>query len=156
MIIGGILLILAEIFIIPGIGVAGILGVLSMAGSCYYSFVKLGTTAGIIVTIVNIVLMTAAIIFFLRSKTWKKFELKEVIDSKGVEEPIIAVGSIGISTTRLAPMGGARICDKNVEVTSLEGMLDPQTRIIVDRVENNKYFVRKAPAPAVEEGEAKE
>lgn len=144
----GILLILAEIFLIPGVGVAGILGVLSMAGSCYYSFKTLGTTGGIIVTILNIVLITAAIIFFLRDKTWKRLELKEVIDSKGVDEPLIAVGSEGISTTRLAPMGSARICDKNVEVTSLEGMIDSQTEIVVERVENNKIFVRKAaPAP---------
>jgi len=34
----GLVLILAEILLIPGVGVAGILGLLSLGGSCYYSF----------------------------------------------------------------------------------------------------------------------
>ena len=34
----GLVLIFAEILLIPGVGVAGVLGLLSMGGSCYYAF----------------------------------------------------------------------------------------------------------------------
>ena len=49
----GLVLIFAEILIIPGVGVAGILGLLSMGGSCYYAFYEFGSTTGGIVTGVN-------------------------------------------------------------------------------------------------------
>jgi membrane-bound ClpP family serine protease len=34
----GLVLIFAEILLIPGIGVAGTLGVIALGGSCYYAF----------------------------------------------------------------------------------------------------------------------
>ena len=38
LIIVGLILIFAEVLIIPGVGVAGILGLLSLGGSCFYAF----------------------------------------------------------------------------------------------------------------------
>lgn len=58
LVIAGIILILAEIFLIPGIGAAGILGLLALCGSSYYAFACLGTAAGVITTLVNIVLIS--------------------------------------------------------------------------------------------------
>jgi hypothetical protein len=43
-IIIGLLLLFAEILIIPGVGVAGILGVLALAGSCVYAFLVSNVT----------------------------------------------------------------------------------------------------------------
>ena len=57
LIILGLLLLFAEILIIPGVGIAGILGLLSMGGSCAYAFMEIGQTTGIIVTAVNAVLI---------------------------------------------------------------------------------------------------
>ena len=53
LILVGLVLIFAEILLIPGVGIAGALGLLSIAGSCFYAFHELGTTAGIIVTVIN-------------------------------------------------------------------------------------------------------
>lgn len=53
LIIIGLLLVFAEVLIIPGVGVAGILGIAAMAGSCVYAFMEISQTAGIIVTAVN-------------------------------------------------------------------------------------------------------
>lgn len=143
LILTGILLLLAEIFIIPGVGLAGGLGVFSLAGACYLSFDRLGSVAGTIITLVIIVSLVLLLIYCLRAKTWKKFELNEVIDSKGTPALPVHVGSQGKTITRLAPMGSARLEDKTVEVTSLEGMLDAGTDIVVERIESNKIFVRK-------------
>ena len=38
LILVGIVLMIAEILLIPGVGVAGILGLLSLGGSCWYAF----------------------------------------------------------------------------------------------------------------------
>ena len=59
LILVGLVLIFAEILIIPGVGVAGILGLLSMGGSCFYAFYEFGNTVGAIVTAVNVVLVVA-------------------------------------------------------------------------------------------------
>ena len=69
----GLVLIFAEIMLIPGVGVAGILGLLSMGGSCYYAFYEFGSTTGGIVTGVNGLLLLLLTIYVLRAKTWKRF-----------------------------------------------------------------------------------
>ena len=56
LILAGIILILAEIFLIPGIGIAGVLGVLSLCGSCWYAFAYMSPLTGAVVTIVNVAL----------------------------------------------------------------------------------------------------
>jgi len=142
LIIVGILLLLAEVFVIPGVGIAGILGVISLAGSCYYGFAYVSVSTGIVVTAINILLVAALLAYLLRAKTWKRFELDTVIDSKAVSQVPVEVGMRGKAITRLAPMGTAYISDRNCEVTSLEGMLDAGTPIEVARLENNKIFVK--------------
>ena len=49
LILAGIILILAELLLIPGVGVAGILGVLSICGASWYAFAVLGPLTGAIV-----------------------------------------------------------------------------------------------------------
>jgi len=143
LILAGILLLLAEIFLIPGIGVAGILGIAALVASCFLAF-SISVAAGIIVTIIDIVLVIGLVAFLMRDKTWKKFELKTVIDSKEPKAKEFSPGDEGKTVTRLAPMGTARIHDRNTEVTSTEGMIDPDTAVVVTRVEDNKVFVKKA------------
>ena len=48
LIIIGLLLIIAEVFLIPGIGISGLLGVASLAGASVYTFLEVGTTQGLV------------------------------------------------------------------------------------------------------------
>ena len=56
LILVGILLLLAEILLVPGVGVAGVLGLISLVGSCVYAFNMFGATTGTIVVAVNVVM----------------------------------------------------------------------------------------------------
>ena len=142
LIILGLLLLFAEILIIPGVGVAGILGLLSMAGSCVYAFMEMGQTAGIIVTAVNVVLIVLLTIWVLRAKTWKRLALETNIDAKAVVPEVNVVpGEKGVSVTRLAPMGTARFGDLRLEVTAREGIIDPGVEIDVVEVDGIKVYV---------------
>lgn len=142
LIILGLLLLFAEILIIPGVGVAGILGLLSMAGSCVYAFMEMGQTAGIIVTAVNVVLIVLLTIWVLRAKTWKRLALETNIDAKAVVPEVNVVpGEKGVSVTRLAPMGTARFGDLRLEVTAREGIIDPGVEIEVVEVDGIKVYV---------------
>lgn len=142
LILVGLVLIFAEILLVPGVGVAGILGLLSMGGSCFYAFYEFGNVTGYIVTAVNVVLLVALSIWVLRAKTWKRMSLETSIDSKAVESSVLAVGDRGKTLTRLAPMGSARFGDFVVEVKAVEGMLDPNIEVEVVLIEDNRIYVK--------------
>lgn len=144
LILVGIVLMFAEILIIPGVGLAGILGLLSMGGSCFYAFYEFGNTVGAIVTAVNVVLLVALAVWILRAKTWKRMSLETNIDSKAVSDnsSVLAVGDRGRTLTRIAPMGSARFGDFVVEVKAVEGMLDPNVDVEVVLIEDNKIYVK--------------
>ncbi len=141
LVIAGIILILAEIFLIPGIGAAGILGLISLCGSSYYAFAFLSPTAGAVTTAVNIILISVLLFYALRAKTWKRLELDTVIDNKK-EEETAGVGDRGKAITRLCPMGTARFNGRSYEVTALEGMIDAGSEVEVVHIENNKIYVK--------------
>ncbi|MBE6215309.1 MAG: serine protease [Bacteroidales bacterium] len=141
----GLVLILAEILLIPGVGVAGILGLLSLGGSCYYSFYEFGNLTGGIVTGVNALLLVITLIYVLRAKTWKRMSLETNIDSKAVDDDssYIAVGDKGQAVTRLAPMGMVRFGERTVEVKALEGILESGTDVEVVMIEDRRIYVNK-------------
>jgi membrane-bound ClpP family serine protease len=142
LIILGLLLLFAEILIIPGVGIAGILGLLSMGGSCVYAFMEIGQTTGIIVTAVNAVLIVMLTIWVLRAKTWQRLALNTNIDAKAVVPEVNVVpGMKGVSVTRLAPMGMARFGDLRLEVTAREGVIDPGVEVEVVEVDGIKVYV---------------
>ena len=142
LIILGLMLLFAEILIIPGVGVAGILGLLSMGGSCAYAFMEIGQTTGIVVTAVNAIMIALLTVWVLRAKTWKRFALETNIDAKAVVPEVDVVpGTKGVSITRLAPMGMARFGDLRLEVTAREGIIDPGVEVEVVEVDGMKVYV---------------
>lgn len=141
-IIIGLLLLFAEILIIPGVGVAVILGLLSLGGSCVYAFLNLGNTAGIIVTSSVVVLLVVLTIYVLRAKTWKRISLNTNIDSKAISDVKVSVGDYGKTITRLAPMGQAVIGGESTEVKALEGMIDSNVEVVVVMIDDNKIYVK--------------
>lgn len=143
LIIVGLILIFAEVLIIPGVGVAGILGLLSLGGSCFYAFSQMGNIVGAIVTAVNVALVVGLTVYVLRAKTWKRLSLDTNIDSKAVaDDSALEVGDKGITVSRLAPMGSARFGTESVEVKSLEGFIDPDVEVEIVLMEEGKIYVR--------------
>ena len=143
LILVGLVLILAEILLIPGVGVAGILGVLSLGGSCWYAFYEFGNMTGGIVTGVVALLIVLTTIYVLRAKTWKRMSLETNIDSKAVEDDssYVCVGDRGIAMTRLAPMGMVRFGERVTEVKALEGMVDAGSEVEIMMIDDHKIYV---------------
>ena len=142
LILVGIVLMIAEILLIPGVGVAGILGLLSLGGSCWYAFYEFGNLTGGIVTGVTAVVLVAFAVVVLRAKTWKRMTLNTTIESKVNQLPVeLRVSDKGRTVTRLAPMGSARFEDEIVEVKALEGMIDPNVEVEICMIEEGKIYV---------------
>lgn len=143
LILVGLLLIAAEILLVPGIGIAGVLGLLSMGSSCYYAFYEFGNTTGAIVTAVNAILITSLTFYVLRAKTWRKMALETKIDTKALDDDsqYVHVGEVGVAISRMAPMGTVRFGEKSFEAKTLEGIVDPGTQVQIALIEEGKVHV---------------
>lgn len=140
----GILFILIEFLLTPGIGIAGIVGLASFIGSCVYAFMVMGTKAGTITTAVVAVIVVILLVWMLRGKSYKKLELKAEIDAKiNLEAESLSVGDEGKTLTRLAPMGTVRFDKLSCEAKSEDNtILDPGTPVVISSIEDNKVIVK--------------
>lgn len=140
----GILLMLVEMLLVPGVGIAGFLSLTSMGGACWYAFTYCGNTAGIVTVVAVSLSLLAMLAVILREKTWKKFELGTEIESKVNEEVSRLVpGDTGKTLTRLAPMGSAEFEKGTFEVKSHDNsMVSPGVEVKVVKIEDNKVIVK--------------
>ena len=103
------LLLVVEVVFIPGFGVTGLLGVLSMVGAIFYSFFLIGSLAGWVTLAVACVICISLFLWALYGNSLDKVALKKNIDStvKEGEEGKFVVGDKGVARTRLALIGEA-------------------------------------------------
>ena len=142
--IAGILLLGAELIILPGFGIAGILGIASAIASCWVAFAYIGTTAGIIVILANIFLVAASTVLMLRSRTWKKLSLNTNIDARVDSAPQqkgITVGDTGKALTRMAPAGKVMIGENVVEAFTRDTIIEPGKDVTVIEIDGHRIFV---------------
>jgi len=139
----GIVLILAEIFLIPGFTITGIGGALFSIGGVYYAFRYLGATGGIITLISMGVAIGIAFIYLIKSKALDVIALKTDINSTvaAKELPDISEGDKGISVSRLNPMGKVRVNNITMEAKTLGGFIDENTTVTVVKVFPNQLIV---------------
>lgn len=144
LIVFGILALLAEFLLIPGIGICGIIGLGSIIYSAVYAFHVMGNTIGTIVVAVDIAIIVLTVVFMLREKTWKRFELKEEIKSSVEDDSVLLhVGQRGRSLTRLAPMGTVAFQNVTCEAKSSDNtLIDPSTEVEVVKLEGNQVYVK--------------
>jgi len=143
LIILGILLLLIEFLVIPGVTVAGIAGTLMITGGIVAGYYYLEPPLGNYITISTISLIMLLFILAFKTKTWTKFGLEKSIDghvSQAVSE-LYKVGETGKTISRLAPIGKIMIENKVVEARSMGGYIDTDTEIVIVKTEKNKIFV---------------
>jgi len=139
----GLVLLLIEFAVIPGVTIAGIGGFLCLIASVYIAFNDLGTGAGFITLAVVLLLAPAMIYYFFKSRTGKKMILEKNIDGKveliNIEK--IKIGDTGKTIGRLAPTGKVRVNGEVVEAQSTGSFIDHNTRIKVLKIVSNKIIV---------------
>ncbi|NMB71552.1 MAG: hypothetical protein GYA22_05325 [Bacteroidales bacterium] len=144
LIVLGIVLLLIEFLVIPGVTVAGIGGLVLIGTSIYSTYKSYGSTAGNIVLIVTFFLILLASFFALRSKTWRKVMLNTTVDGKASEsfDDKLKPGDHGKAVTRLAPMGNAMFGDIITEVKTMGEFVDAGTEVEVVKVHNREIVVK--------------
>ncbi|MFY9172371.1 MULTISPECIES: NfeD family protein [Petrimonas] len=156
----GLILIVFELFVIPGFGVTGIAGIilvfaaliLALVGNIRFDFSALSLRqlfrAMMIVTAG--VGMGLAMIVYLSSRIGKPGIFRRVAlvsDQEGFVsvplEPLTLVGQSGVASTVLRPSGKVQIGDQFYDAVSLKGFIEKGEEVIVKRYENFQLYVTK-------------
>lgn len=139
----GVLLLALEVALIPGVGITGVLGALSMMGAVAYAFNFMPLAGWLTLAIVALAIVLL-ILWAIYGKSIDNVALKKNIDST-VQNPdtaTLAVGDEGVAVTRLALVGDADFGGRLVEVTSASGFLEEGTKVRVTRIAGGTIFVK--------------
>ena len=148
----GVGLIVLEVFVIPGFGVAGILGITLMLGSIFFVFDKAYDFQTAIMWLSISVVLTSGLVIlaaFLLPDTalFRRFALSTVMDtemgyhSPGSDDFQGYLGQSGTALTPLRPSGTARIGGNRVDVVTVGNFIAQDSDIKVVEVEGSKVFV---------------
>jgi len=140
----GLILILAEVFFIPGTTVVGIAGGIIMAAGIYLSYKYLGNTQGTIILASSISISGFLLYLSFKMRVWEKFSIKTEITGKvnTIEGKGLKAGDEGKARSAIRPMGAAEFNGLIVEVSSLGGFIDAGTKIKIIKISKSKIFVK--------------
>ena len=154
----GVILLLLEIFVIPGFGVFGILGITFIIGGLFlglisdFPLVDSNMISVAIIQLAGSFVLAGLVIFILlkflpRSEMFNKLILKKNIDEKSgyaaVKKVKNLLGKEGKALTDLRPSGTAIIDDKRVDVVTSGEYIKRGTRVKVILSEGSKVVVEK-------------
>jgi len=146
----GLSLLLAEIFIIPGFGLAGIGGIIAILSSIFLTFGNvIRATYSILIALgISIVGVLLLIRYIPSTRTWRKFILftqqeKELGYTMETKELKRLIDKKGIAITPLRPAGIAEVNGKKLNVITGGEYIESDTRIKIINVEGNKIVVEK-------------
>ncbi len=152
-IILGLILLLLEIFVIPGFGLAGISGIILVFGGLYFSMISdipymsdYAAAGAALSTIILLSVLFTVLSYktLVKTKTFRKLTLQDdpTTDmSLKVETDISLVGKGGISVTVLRPSGKVEIDGAIYQAVSNGSYIEKNTKVIVKKIESNNIIV---------------
>jgi membrane-bound serine protease (ClpP class) len=154
----GVLLLLAEVFVVPGFTIAGMAGIAALVTGLGLALVGAGATMAAFVTAlgrvaVSILIALGASLVLLRFLPHLPFGRKLILetDMEADEGYVSApdadrqwLGRTGTAVSPLRPAGIAEIDHARVDVVSDGEFVDAGTPIEVTRVDGNRIVVRRA------------
>lgn len=159
LVVAGVLLLLVEVFILPGFTLAGIAGILLLVAGFGFALIGGGATAATIMTAlgrvaISILVALAGGLVLLRYLPNLPFG-RRLILTTGMEatEGFVSapesdrhwLGQTGTAVSTLRPAGIAELGGSRVDVVSDGEFIEAGTSIHVTRVDGNRIVVRRIP-----------
>ena len=145
----GIVLLAIEIFVIPGFGITGILGILGIVAGIFMSFginnIAQATLVVFVSLIADIILIIILARFILKSKGFKNIVALET-DTAGYHSSVSydnLLGCEGITDTFFRPSGNIIINDKKYDAITEGEFINKGAKIKVILVEGNKIVIKE-------------
>ncbi|NMB38040.1 MAG: nodulation protein NfeD [Firmicutes bacterium] len=143
----GLVLLCLELFVIPGFGIVGILGLASIFGSIFLSFKDfyMALSSIIIALIITVIIIILFWNKFRKSSAWRRFVLVTREDKDlgyhGVKDYSSLLGKTGVAISPLRPAGTVIIDNQRYDVVSDGGFIAADTEIKVVFTEGNRIIV---------------
>ncbi len=155
----GILLLAAEIFVIPGFGIAGVLGILAILAGLILSLVGAGDTPQFILmaagrVVISLLIALIASLVLLRFLPRLPFGRQLILETglgsghqygSAPDSDQRWLGKKGRASSALRPAGIAEIEGKRVDVVSEGELIDAGQIVEVTHVDGNRIVVRRVP-----------
>jgi membrane-bound serine protease (ClpP class) len=144
LIVFGFVLILVEIFLVPGF-VVGVLGGVSVAIGIGMVYSEYGSYPGHIVLVTSLVALGVLISLAFRDGFWDRVAIKDSIDSKAAiySTKKFKVGEIGETISALRPAGTASFERGKVEVHTESDFILAHQKIEIVKISGSKIFVKQ-------------
>lgn len=156
LVLAGLVLLAIEIFVIPGFGIAGILGIAAVMGGLVMAMTGAGSTSALLVMVagrmvlsllVALVLSLVLLRFVTRLPGGRKLVLQTQLAAgegfaSAPPEDAHWLGRRGIAHSVLRPAGIADFDHHRVDVVSEGELVEAGTPIEVTRVDGNRIVVR--------------
>lgn len=147
LILSGILLLGVELFILPGFGVAGIVGIAAMGAGVVAAWFHLGAFWGSVAVAGTLTASVLMLVVTFRSKVVRKrFVLDAHLPTGGGTESqdlSALVGKTGTAHTDLRPAGIAEIEGERLDVVSDGGYIERGISIRVVEIEGPRVIVSR-------------
>jgi membrane-bound ClpP family serine protease len=139
----GIVLLLIEVTILPGITVAGVGSFLVLVYSVYLAFTSYGSLVGFLTLAFVLIVSPLLVYYFFKGKAGKSMVLNTVITgvANEINHEKVKVGDIGVTIGRLAPMGKIKVNDEVVEVRSTGAFVNPGEKVKIISIEKSLVTV---------------
>ncbi len=110
-----------EVFILPGFGVVGILGIILLIAAIAYSWIALGAVWGIGMLALSAILFGLGIWIVSRTKFGRRFvqseSLRGAVSALGKDHACL-IGKEGVALSDLHPIGSALVAGQKIDVIS--------------------------------------
>ena len=158
LILVGLGLIIAEVYLIPGLNVVGIGGAVLIIFGIGYTFSESGMLAGVLMTIGSMGAFGGSFWVMAKTGAWQRFVLAASLKqdpaaiARDSEHRSRLLGKMGTALSPLRPTGVADIDGVRIEVVTEGDFISAGSRVKVVAMDRRRYFVRLAdesePVPA--------
>lgn len=137
-----IALMLIEIFLVPGVGIPGIAGLILLVASIYIAY-QIDTTSGYYTLAASVVISIGLMLLAFRAKTWSRVSVNSEIKARLIyPTDTLKIGDKGNTISRLNPIGNIRVNDQKFEASSIGDFIGANTPIEITNIEGNKVTVK--------------
>ncbi len=139
----GFLLLAVEVFLIPGFGIAGPLGALTIIGGIAFAWAKLGPLWGMASLGASVMLTGIALWLFPRTPAGKRLVLHTGLRGVRAVDPGLGalLGQHGVTVTPLRPSGIVEFGEQRIDVVTDGSYLEAHCPVRVVRIEGNRIIV---------------
>lgn len=140
---GGLLLVVIEVCVIPGIGVVGIAGGALLLVGSLLTWAWFGAASGAVALLLSVIGPAALSYVFARTRAGRRLVLNSALPRHAAAQPSVQVGQAGRALTPLRPAGSAQFGDSRCDVVTDGTYLDAGEPLRVVEVAGARVVVAK-------------